>query len=285
MRILLALVAAAAMAAPSFAANAQLVVMSTNPNGVPAAGTQYLLGIQVSGLSTPTFLGNNLITFSGNLGRNTSVNGSNYNSPNVLFQSEADFANVNDPANYKRTSDSYFAGSWRSALASPTGAGETATTMFLDGGISSAMPALVSNGVTPFAYVNVTGSPGVLITGTLALGLQPFALGAGSGVRLTAAGQLNPQGFAADFAPKNGAVNGGDLAIWKNSFGTNAGGDANLDGDSDGSDFLTWQREFGGVVVPATATNAVVPEPASTALAGGVLGACVAWLRRARLAA
>ena len=44
---------------------ATLVVMQTNPNGVPAVGNQYLLGIQVAGIATPSFLGSNLINFTG----------------------------------------------------------------------------------------------------------------------------------------------------------------------------------------------------------------------------
>jgi hypothetical protein len=61
-----------------------------------------------------------------------------------------------------------------------------------------------------------------------------------------------------------------DLAIWRANFGTGTlrtQGDANLDGDVDGDDFLQWQREAGsvagaGAVVSALSIGAV-PEPAT----------------------
>ncbi|MBN1851200.1 MAG: hypothetical protein JW829_00690, partial [Pirellulales bacterium] len=40
-------------------------------------------------------------------------------------------------------------------------------------------------------------------------------------------------------------VDHADLAVWKTSFGSNTGGDADGDGDTDGEDFLVWQQEFG----------------------------------------
>ena len=40
----------------------------------------------------------------------------------------------------------------------------------------------------------------------------------------------------------SGGVDAADLGIWFSSFGQNDGADADSDGDSDGSDFLAWQR-------------------------------------------
>ena len=40
-------------------------------------------------------------------------------------------------------------------------------------------------------------------------------------------------------------VDGADLAIWSNGYGTGVAGDADGDGDSDGADFLLWQRVIG----------------------------------------
>ena len=73
-------------------------------------------------------------------------------------------------------------------------------------------------------------------------------------------GSLNPAGWrtgnldaqnvgaptpaSADFN-NTGGVNVSDLAVWKTAFGTTAAGDADDDTDSDGADFLRWQRQFG----------------------------------------
>lgn len=40
----------------------------------------------------------------------------------------------------------------------------------------------------------------------------------------------------------SGGVDAADLGIWFSSFGQNSGADADRDGDTDGSDFLAWQR-------------------------------------------
>ena len=41
-----------------------------------------------------------------------------------------------------------------------------------------------------------------------------------------------------------GLVDGADLAVWENAFGSNDGGDLDADGDTDAIDFLALQREF-----------------------------------------
>lgn len=61
---------------------------------------------------------------------------------------------------------------------------------------------------------------------------------------------LSDQGFdaglPADFNNSGGAVNGADLATWRNAYiASSAGGDANGDGDTDGHDFLAWQQQLG----------------------------------------
>ena len=43
-------------------------------------------------------------------------------------------------------------------------------------------------------------------------------------------------------------------------------GDADDDGDTDGHDFLTWQRQFEMGVSPLAASSQVVPEPGTLAL-------------------
>ncbi|MDZ4659438.1 MAG: glycoside hydrolase family 30 beta sandwich domain-containing protein [Bythopirellula sp.] len=71
------------------------------------------------------------------------------------------------------------------------------------------------------------------------------------------------------FAPadfnRDGEVNGDDLIVWGESYGTNNGADADGDGDSDGRDFLEWQRSFGASSLPLTTYHAV-PEANSLAI-------------------
>lgn len=91
----------------------------------------------------------------------------------------------------------------------------------------------------------------------------------------------------ADFN-SSGNVNGIDLGIWAENFGTNGEGATfaagNADGgslvapvtaDIDGEDFLVWQRTFNG-----GSPVAAVPEPSSVALLA--LGGISALVRRAR---
>lgn len=52
-----------------------------------------------------------------------------------------------------------------------------------------------------------------------------------------------PTFLEADFN-QNGKVNGADLEIWQAALGVNDAGDADGDGDTDGRDFLIWQRQF-----------------------------------------
>ena len=80
--------------------------------------------------------------------------------------------------------------------------------------------------------------------------------------------------LAADFNT-DGLVNGGDLAVWKAAFANDLGGNADGDGDTDGADFLLWQRQHGSV--PSVSATAMAPEPAAIAsalwsvlLAGGL---------------
>jgi hypothetical protein len=67
----------------------------------------------------------------------------------------------------------------------------------------------------------------------------------------------------ADFNDDN-VVDGLDLGRWKTAFSLTAAGDADGDLDSDGEDFLIWQRQL---ATPGGGISAV-PEPAAAALAG-----------------
>jgi hypothetical protein len=66
------------------------------------------------------------------------------------------------------------------------------------------------------------------------------------------------------------SVNAADLATWKAAFGVNAAANADGDSDSDGNDFLIWQRRLGiAAAIPAATT---VPEPSAVVLAAVSLG-------------
>ena len=72
----------------------------------------------------------------------------------------------------------------------------------------------------------------------------------------------------------DGYVSSSDLALWNSAFGVNAAGDTDGDGDTDGRDFLNWQRSYGGEP-PAlsVALSTIVPEPTGAILAlFGLLG-------------
>lgn len=67
----------------------------------------------------------------------------------------------------------------------------------------------------------------------------------------------------------DGSVNGEDLTAWTQGFGTRTGavptdGDADLDTDVDGADFLAWQADFDGTSEVSAAQG--IPEPAATLL-------------------
>ncbi len=68
-------------------------------------------------------------------------------------------------------------------------------------------------------------------------------------------------------------VNGFDLELWKLSYGSTSEGDADHDGDSDGNDFLTWQRQY--VTSISLASSTQVPEPCSYLFSGGLVIALI----------
>jgi hypothetical protein len=246
------------------AASATLVVMQTNPNGLPTLGNQYLLGIQVGGIVAPTFLGSNLINFAGALqNTTTSASGSFYSATKVLFQSESDTA-TNGDASYARKNDSYFASPWQTLLGSPNGAGETATSMFIDGGVYSALPSKVpSDGTYPFAYVDVTSSSGVSIQGKFAIGTDHAPIGNGYGLLLTLSGQLNsmvPGDYNAD-----GIADAADYVLWRK------GGPLQNDPTAgvQAADYDFWRSRFSantGAGAMVSSAPVAIPEPSTIGL-------------------
>ncbi len=85
------------------------------------------------------------------------------------------------------------------------------------------------------------------------------------------AGPLAAAPLPGDFNA-DGSVDGTDLTVWKDHFGTTSGatpaeGDATGDGAVDGADFLTWQRHLGAAsLVAGTAAAAAIPEPNAATL-------------------
>lgn len=142
------------------------------------------------------------------------------------------------------------------------------------------------------ATLNLNTSSSVDVIDSLFLNLmsqQPGIYGAvGSGAQfetslITGSGMLQVQTFVlqGDFDANN-TVNDLDLGIWKTAAATGtAAGDADFDGDTDGTDLLIWQRNL-GKSIPTVAVAGVVPEPASFALGAGALVALVAAGRRKR---
>ena len=62
----------------------------------------------------------------------------------------------------------------------------------------------------------------------------------------------------------DGDIDAGDLAVIQGGYGINASGDSDNDLDTDGADFLIWQRAFTGPLLGAG--TVAVPEPSAGAL-------------------
>lgn len=129
------------------------------------------------------------------------------------------------------------------------------------GGLLSQLTGVVpANGALTFA-----------VTGTGDLGFSgDHNWDGGYELRLTLGG-----GFSADF-DNSGGVRAADLALWRGAFGSSAVGDADDDTDTDGADFLAWQRQLGS----GAGAAASAPEPASAGLLGIALLGCGVALRR-----
>lgn len=106
--------------------------------------------------------------------------------------------------------------------------------------------------------------------------LDDLELSIGDGVNPLRFGEVQfvmPGDFNGD-----GAVGGDDLAQWAAGVSATSDlGDADFDGDSDGADFLDWQRNL-GQTAPSAAAAITVPEPGTCVLV--VLAAVVVLCRR-----
>lgn len=178
----------------------------------------------------------------------------------------------------------------------------------IDVTVTNLAPAMFTNGADELDYtLSVMGSlTGGVMGSDAALGagnvhqvlLNTSTLGMKSGtIAVSAAASQNAANSAfsqnlmfqviagfleADFN-KDGQVNGVDLSTWSTNFGLASGavknqGDADLDGDVDGGDWLVWQRQRGSLPAGLVA-SALVPEPGAGVMA---LVGLAAWGRRGR---
>ncbi len=76
----------------------------------------------------------------------------------------------------------------------------------------------------------------------------------------------------------DGFVNADDLTEWQLAYGMNASADADKDGDSDGADFLAWQRGLTSSM-PILANAAAVPEPTTLFMLASALIFCIKGVR------
>jgi uncharacterized protein (TIGR03790 family) len=75
--------------------------------------------------------------------------------------------------------------------------------------------------------------------------------------------QYDYANLTADFEV-DAQINGNDLEMWQEGYSKNRGGDADGDGDTDGRDFLIWQRQATAQTPNAASINVTVPEPGCT---------------------
>ena len=128
----------------------------------------------------------------------------------------------------------------------------------------------------PFLSAGTLTLNGIRLTGPDASLFAPIVDETGMSLVYTA-GEL-----FADF-DFNGIVNGADLAVWRQNFGSDSfAGDANRNGVVDGADLLIWQRSVGSVLSPELGDLAAVPEAASWLLASMAIGP-LALARKSRL--
>lgn len=129
------------------------------------------------------------------------------------------------------------------------------------------LSTIVADGSTPNDSWQQAELGGVVPTGAVEARLvleflQPSAQSGAvhiDGVTFGVAGPFTPGDFNRD-----GQVNSTDLEAWTASYGINALADADADGDTDGRDFLIWQRNFGAGLI--NVSHLSIPEPSGHAL-------------------
>ena len=84
-----------------------------------------------------------------------------------------------------------------------------------------------------------------------------------------------------NFDNSNNTVDGADLTLFRQRFGNTAAplADADNDGDTDGNDFLLWQRNVGNSI-PVVAAGGAVPEPSTLVLVALSAAAALSGGRR-----
>jgi hypothetical protein len=130
----------------------------------------------------------------------------------------------------------------------------------LQAGVPFVFTDYFPEGVTAFLLTGFNADEGLMAG-------EPFPYTHGyrfaeEGATFVRHGPLKPGDFTL-----GGLVDEEDLTLWQSSFGVDDSGDADGDGDTDGRDFLFWQRNYyPGEAPPAVGTD--VPEPSIQLLLG-----------------
>jgi hypothetical protein len=133
----------------------------------------------------------------------------------------------------------------------------------------------VSAGAVGFNSLRLGGPSGLSSAGSGAMGFDNLLL------------QLQPAAIGGDNADfdGDGDVDGADFVTWQKNVGlagaaTLATGDANGDKNVTGADLTIWEAQFGPVVPPVAAAAGAVPEPATPSLVALATVGAIALGRR-----
>lgn len=144
---------------------------------------------------------------------------------------------------------------------------QTSTDLSVAWGDQESSPNTTTNGTYSIGRITVLGNTGSYFNGYVAGNINLNTKQQFSNVYLPILGDVDG----------DGAVGGSDFTTVQNNFGNSVtvgtGGDVDNNGVVGGSDFTIVQNEFGNTITPgqaSTALGALVPEPMSLGLVGGL---------------
>ena len=199
---------------------------------------------------------------------------SNVTAP-ILIANNAIYSKVNWAANLPGLNNITLAGNVGSSFANPavpTTAFDLSGNLALDfegldwaGPGRDAFPTTASKllGAADASHLPEVDFNGTPRSGSLDAGAYRFDSNGNLGWSVLEGFKQLPADFNRDFL-----VNDADLAIFVDAFGLAADGDTDADGDSDGADFLTWQRRYYESTSAISSPSVGVPEPSSWVLIG-----------------